>query len=435
MCKKLFYLWLLSIRNDHIWFGICFRQNGTNYTTIQRLSVLCVRLLITMSVSALFFGINRKSFVGDYTLLFYESFFGWIPVFLIGSCVEWRKPHESDMGTKDKKEYSLVLRQTSQKMRQSKSLTKRAKSAHDSMNSNEIKINLTEPERSTQTQTTTRSETNENQTSKDDKIRSGVTADRLENTDTVPSDLDTTKKDELTLFREHIELRNQIISNSYILHGCWKYVAYFCIILLSLVCIIITSIWCVYFDITNLEITNNYENDIENSICLNKSMIDISENVWLNYNATESFIANNLTLNNDWYDNIVSESNSFGNNLSTSDRFLLELLFSHLLALFVYSPLVAFFYPVLFNYVRFVKNPETLTEGNFFSTNDGFPAISTMLEEDKVDERGKTIRVRSASASMDQLEHVQLCNLPVEDQSPSNDENIDFDVATPAHVE
>ena len=34
-----------------------------------------------------------------------------------------------------------------------------------------------------------------------------------------------------------------------------------------------------------------------------------------------------------------------------------------------------------------------MTEGSFFSEHDGFPPIETMLEQDKVDERGKTIRL------------------------------------------
>ena len=56
-----------------------------------------------------------------------------------------------------------------------------------------------------------------------------------------------------------------------------------------------------------------------------------------------------------------------------------------------------------------------MTEGNFFSKHDGFPEISTMLSEDKVDERGKTIRVHSASASI-------------------GGENIDIDIDAP-HVD
>ena len=30
---KSFHLWLIAMRNDHIWFGICFRHYGTSFTT------------------------------------------------------------------------------------------------------------------------------------------------------------------------------------------------------------------------------------------------------------------------------------------------------------------------------------------------------------------------------------------------------------------
>ena len=72
-----------------------------------------VRVLITMTVAALFYAIPRESYIGDYFLLGYETGFGWIPVFIIGSCVEWSRPKDVELGAKIKKEYSLVIRQHS----------------------------------------------------------------------------------------------------------------------------------------------------------------------------------------------------------------------------------------------------------------------------------------------------------------------------------
>lgn len=68
LIQQIGLLWWISIKNDNILFGICFRNFGTNYTTTQRLSLLMVRILISMAASAIFFGVSRDSIVGDWTL-------------------------------------------------------------------------------------------------------------------------------------------------------------------------------------------------------------------------------------------------------------------------------------------------------------------------------------------------------------------------------
>lgn len=47
---KVYHLWKIKLRTDHLWFGICCRAGGTSYTTFERISVMCVRLLTTMAV-------------------------------------------------------------------------------------------------------------------------------------------------------------------------------------------------------------------------------------------------------------------------------------------------------------------------------------------------------------------------------------------------
>lgn len=48
--SKVYSLWKIKLRTDHMWLGICFRSAGTSYTTFQRISVMMVRLLTTMAV-------------------------------------------------------------------------------------------------------------------------------------------------------------------------------------------------------------------------------------------------------------------------------------------------------------------------------------------------------------------------------------------------
>ena len=212
------------------------------------------------------------------------------------------------------------------------------------------------------------------------------------------------EKHELTKLQEQISTRNEIIKNSYILNPCWKYVAYCCIILFSVMCVIVTTVWCVYFETTHLNIENEYANEIESATCINVNSSTIkyaiSEETWINYNQTQMEIENilkNGNISDDWYINRLTaneERNSFGDNLSLLDRFLIELVISFLLSIFVYSPLIALFYPVLFNFYMYKKNPNKLTEGKFFSENNGFSRVAKILDldTDKVDERGVTIR-------------------------------------------
>ena len=77
---------------DHLWLGICFRQYGTNYNCRQRVAMMMIRLLTTFAVTSLFYGIDKGSTIGDWSLSFYESMLGFIPLFLIEKCIRSRKP-------------------------------------------------------------------------------------------------------------------------------------------------------------------------------------------------------------------------------------------------------------------------------------------------------------------------------------------------------
>ena len=67
-CSKVFILWKIFVCNDHLWFGICCRHNGTFFTHNQRISVLMVRLLTTMA------GIVFTVCVCDIFILFFFLF-------------------------------------------------------------------------------------------------------------------------------------------------------------------------------------------------------------------------------------------------------------------------------------------------------------------------------------------------------------------------
>ena len=67
-CDKFQKAFVLSVKNDHLWLGICFRSYGTNYTYTQRLLMIMFRLLISMATAACFFGRAKDRSVGDLSL-------------------------------------------------------------------------------------------------------------------------------------------------------------------------------------------------------------------------------------------------------------------------------------------------------------------------------------------------------------------------------
>ena len=95
-CKGICLYWILTLRNDHIWLGICCRNQGTHYSHNQRISVMMVRLLTTMAVCALFYGRSKGNTVGDISLLFYESIMGFIPMFILEKLIKDRTPTSNE---------------------------------------------------------------------------------------------------------------------------------------------------------------------------------------------------------------------------------------------------------------------------------------------------------------------------------------------------
>ena len=216
-------------------------------------------------------------------------------------------------------------------------------------------------------------------------------------------DQESKEKDELAKLKEQTKVRDEIIHNSYILNWRFKHVAYCCIVFLSVICMLLTTIYCVYMETIEVNISSTGD-DYSEYLCLNSSKLGTQfTNEALLYltdtNGVENALAN---LTDDWYVHALendnnNNGNSFGSNLSTTERFLLELLISHLLSIFIYSPLITLLYPTLYNYCMYRRDPSKTTEGKFFSENDGFDDISNILSKDKVDESGKTIRLKSVS--------------------------------------
>ena len=50
---KIYQLWLLGMRNDHIWCGLCFRDYGTNFGQGERIAMIMLKFLTSAAVAAL----------------------------------------------------------------------------------------------------------------------------------------------------------------------------------------------------------------------------------------------------------------------------------------------------------------------------------------------------------------------------------------------
>ena len=94
---KLWHLWRISMRNDHVWYGICCRNKGTSFTNKQRILMMMLRLLTTMAVSSVFYGSSNETIVGEITLALYESLLGFIPIFVLKRIIVRRRPTSKEL--------------------------------------------------------------------------------------------------------------------------------------------------------------------------------------------------------------------------------------------------------------------------------------------------------------------------------------------------
>ena len=136
------------------------------------------------------------------------------------------------------------------------------------------------------------------------------------------------------------ELKEHIIKKEFSLPSWCRYVFILLVIIWGLLCAIITTIYCLFFDL--IFIANNEWNiESECRSDLNEYIenVDISDQTWQNYNATQNAI-NELV--GEYYTaySPASRYDSWGNNMETANRFLLTVINSYILSLFIWGPLI-----------------------------------------------------------------------------------------------
>ena len=133
------------------------------------------------------------------------------------------------------------------------------------------------------------------------------------------------------------QVQERYVEKRFFYKPCCRYITNSFIILWAVTCALITSIWCIWFDL-QLSATNGYENDIE-SQCTNNKTYDIEYKIIYNYNLTQYSVSSIDGTTENGYEP-PNESDSFADNLDVSTRFILAVLYSYILAMFFWQPLV-----------------------------------------------------------------------------------------------
>ena len=166
------------------------------------------------------------------------------------------------------------------------------------------------------------------------------------------------------------EIQTRLFNETYKLPYCFKYVSIVCIILWSLICAIITTLWCIWFEV-NTSPNNTYESEFEkynNLNCTNSDIYDIIPlKTRLNYNITMSaideYIANGYATGVNVYE--PPHNDSWNDHYDVSTRFLLTVLLSYLLSVFLWQPLLLAFKSFWY-LIKYLNNPNKINEGLLF---------------------------------------------------------------------
>ena len=476
---QFWHLYLLNLKNEHLWFGICFRNFGTSYTYTQRISILMIRFLVTLSTSALFYGRAKNRAIGDVSLMMYESLLGFLPIFIIKRCIKRHKPginewevdkhgnvnNTSIIGKYSNDEHEMAMFATLQltkiKRNSVKSVSIKSPASPDPTTPHDQKsgapttpsINInyntdtdgeggngdnTSPADATiqalaassvssvtkehvfdfVNQATQRKESiagtlalsnndsnlkpplktsNSNKTiardekTKDGEINDGGTSDHGE-IDDIPIEVlfgaiddnnngtnikgdkfESQQSVNATKFVIKEEIRQRLLNKMYKYPHWCKYVAMGCIVVLSLTCAIITTLWCLWFD-AQLFLTNNYQLqfDYYTKNCTSSESVSVLPyKTFLNYNSTEYEMNLIFSQFDGYFYSPESSNDSFGDNYTVAQRFLLCVFLSYILSIFWWQPLILAI-KSLFLLKKYVNNPNQINEAMLFYSQNNF---------------------------------------------------------------
>ena len=342
--QKVFKIWFIIIKNDNLWFGLCFRDLGTNLNNKQRIVLLSVKISITTAMAAIFYATSNGSTVGDWINTGYQSLFSFIIFYLLKILFKKRQPsakqqlpfdddHDDDEDIIKCNDESMATAAAT-----APNMTKRS---NDDKNENGKVSN---------NKVSSLSVVSEIDVSDDKALMVSIDHDNKKR-------LKKTKKVsyKMTAFTQNVVNRGRLalLTKQYKCPNWCKYVGYIGIVIVNIVSYFVITIYCVFFNFYHSKSINHYQTSIKSNCSVisynnsdyydyyqdfNVSNVDVDLESWINYNYTQSCI--NKELNS--FDGSIykpSSNDSFGNNLTVGNRFLLSVVYSILLSSFVYMPL------------------------------------------------------------------------------------------------
>ena len=140
-------------------------------------------------------------------------------------------------------------------------------------------------------------------------------------------------------------LQQRIFNENFILPHYFKQISIFCIVIWTLLCAIITTVWCLWFDGT-LNVANQYQNEIALFDECDGDIIPLK--TMINYNTSQTQMDQMLfdfeQNGNSFYQPPSGDAfdSSYGADdarMAVSTRFLLCVLLSYVLSVFLWQPL------------------------------------------------------------------------------------------------
>ena len=306
-----------------------FRSHGTSFTTRERVAIIMIRLLTTMSVTAAFYGRSKSTIIGDFSLAFYESILGFLPMKFIEDCIKSHKPISKKKINQDLNKH-IENTSATNKLDENMRTTLRGAETNDLIDllAQEQQFNAELDRLSSMRSTSSAGSVGGN--NQGDNYGDDV--------DKMP-DLPPETVEEIARVTAIAEVRSRVISKNYKCPYCCRKCAWCIIIFWTLIAAAITTVYCIWFDV-KLNATNELEQVINSTQCDENTYYDIPEKTWIEYNLTEEYIFSLLNSSDYYTPYDPPEYDSFGDGITTTQRFFYQLFLAYTISVFFTQPLI-----------------------------------------------------------------------------------------------
>ena len=211
-----------------------------------------------------------------------------------------------------------------------------------------------------------------------------------ENTNNMNNNLSVNKMNQIRIANE---LRNRVIKRLFKYLRWCKYFSCMMFVLLGVGSVVITTIYGIYFDLES-SIVNQYaiDNNASMSMCANwtnnsyyasaaRLHIPVSVQDSINEEYTDTVISDQIAQQ---IKQELNDVDSFGYGLTDTETFFLECLYSYMLSVFVWYPIILYI-KALITIKLHNNNPDSLNEGYYFYQSNKFLINDKLIDHDNED--------------------------------------------------